>query len=37
LLTLFGKSSLLEQTVARVQPVIPLDRIYIFTSDLILT
>jgi mannose-1-phosphate guanylyltransferase len=35
-LTLFGKSSLLEQTVARVQPVIPLDRIYIFTSDLIL-
>ena len=26
----------MEQTVARVQPVIPPDRIYIFTSDLIL-
>jgi len=36
LLTLFGGRSLLEQTVARVQPVIPPDRIYIFTSDLIL-
>jgi mannose-1-phosphate guanylyltransferase len=36
LLTLFGGKTLLEQTVARVLPVIPLDRIYIFTSDLIL-
>jgi mannose-1-phosphate guanylyltransferase len=36
LLTLFGQSSLLEQTVARIQPVIPLDRIYIFTSEPIL-
>jgi mannose-1-phosphate guanylyltransferase len=36
LLTLFGQSSLLEQTVARIQPVIPLDHIYIFTSGPIL-
>jgi mannose-1-phosphate guanylyltransferase len=35
-LTLFGQSSLLEQTVARIQPVIPSDRIYIFTSEPIL-
>ena len=33
LLTLFGQDSLLEQTVARIQPVIPLDHIYIFTSE----
>jgi mannose-1-phosphate guanylyltransferase len=32
LLTLFGRHSLLEQTVARLQPVIPPDRIYVFTS-----
>jgi len=36
LLTLFGRSSLLEQTVARIQPVIALDHIYIFTSEPIL-
>ena len=36
LLTLFGQNSLLEQTVARIQPVIPLDHIYIFTSGPIL-
>jgi len=32
LLTLFGRQSLLEQTVARLQPVIPPHQIYIFTS-----
>ena len=32
LLTLFGRRSLLEQTLARLQPIIPPDRIYIFTS-----
>ena len=36
LLTLFGQDSLLEQTVARIQPVIPLGHIYIFTSEVIL-
>jgi mannose-1-phosphate guanylyltransferase len=36
LLTLFGKDSLLEQTVARIQPVIPWSHIYIFTSEVIL-
>jgi mannose-1-phosphate guanylyltransferase len=36
LLTLFGRSSLLEQTVARIRPVVPFDRIYIFTSEQIL-
>jgi mannose-1-phosphate guanylyltransferase len=36
LLTLFGQNSLLEQTVGRIQPVMPLDHIYIFTSELIL-
>ena len=36
LLTLFGRNSLLEQTVARIQPAVPLDRIYIFTSEPIL-
>jgi len=36
LLTLFGQDSLLEQTVARIQPVIPLGHIYILTSEVIL-
>ena len=36
LLTLFGRNSLLEQTVARIQPVIPLENIFIFTSEMIL-
>jgi mannose-1-phosphate guanylyltransferase len=36
LLTLFGQDSLLEQTVARIQPAIPLGHIYIFTSEVIL-
>lgn len=36
LLTLFGQDSLLEQTVARVRPVVPLDHVYIFTSKVIL-
>ena len=36
LLTLFGQDSLLEQTVARIQPVIPSGHIYVFTSDVIL-
>jgi mannose-1-phosphate guanylyltransferase len=36
LLTLFGQDSLLEQTVARIQPVIPLGHIYVFTSEVIL-
>ena len=36
LLTLFGQHSLLEQTVARIQPVIPLEHSYIFTSEPIL-
>ena len=36
LLTLFGRESLLEQTVARIHPVIPFDRIYVFTSEPIL-
>jgi mannose-1-phosphate guanylyltransferase len=36
LLTFFGPNSLLEQTVARVQPVIPLAHIYIFTNEVIL-
>jgi len=35
-LTLFGRHSLLEQTVERIRPVIPLDHIYIFTSEPIL-
>ena len=36
LLRLFGQRTLLEQTVARIRPVIPLDRIYIFTGELLL-
>lgn len=35
LLALFGKSTLLEQTVERIQSVIPPGRIYIFTSELV--
>jgi len=33
LLTLFGQRSLLEQTVARIRPIIPPGRVYIFTSE----
>ncbi len=36
LLTLFGQDSLLEQTVERIQPVIPSGQIYIFTNEVIL-
>jgi len=36
LLTLFGRHSLLEQTVARIQPAIPSGRVYVFTSEAIL-
>jgi mannose-1-phosphate guanylyltransferase len=36
LLTFLGHDSLLEQTVARIQPAIPLDHVYIFTSEVIL-
>jgi mannose-1-phosphate guanylyltransferase len=36
LLTLFGQESLLEQTIARIQPVIPLAHTYVFTSAEIL-
>jgi mannose-1-phosphate guanylyltransferase len=36
LLSLFGQSSLLEQTVTRIQPVIPSGHIYIFTNELTL-
>jgi mannose-1-phosphate guanylyltransferase len=36
LLTFLGRDSLLEQTVARIQPVIPLDHVYIFTGKAIL-
>jgi mannose-1-phosphate guanylyltransferase len=36
LLALFGQDSLLKQTVTRIQPVIPLGHIYIFTSEPIL-
>lgn len=35
LLELFGRESLLEQTVARIRPVIPSDRIYVFTNELV--
>lgn len=35
LLALFGKSSLLEQTVARITSAIPPERIYIFTNELL--
>jgi len=36
LLTLFGRRSLLGQTVARIQPVIPSGHTYVFTSTVIL-
>ena len=35
LLTLFDRNTLLEQTVARIQPVIPPERTYIFTNKAI--
>lgn len=35
LLALFGKDTLLEAAVARIQSVIPPDRTYIFTNDLV--
>ena len=35
LLELFGHGTLLEQTVARLNPLIPAERIYIYTSELI--
>lgn len=36
LLALFGQRTLLEQTVARIQPAIPPERIFVFTSEVIL-
>lgn len=36
LLTLFGRRTLLEQTVARIRPAIPLEHVYIFTGEPIL-
>jgi len=33
LLELYGRGSLLEQTVERIRSLIPLERIYVFTSD----
>jgi len=35
LLSLFGHGTLLEQTVARLHPLIPPERIYVYTSELI--
>src|SRR6266568_2381771 len=35
LLELFGRGTLLEQTVARIADVIPPERTYIFTSELV--
>jgi len=35
LLELFGPGTLLEQTVARLRPVIPAERIYVFTNELV--
>lgn len=35
LLTLFSKMTLLEETVARIQGVIPPDRIFIYTSEIL--
>ena len=35
LLELFGRGTLLEQTVARIRQVIPADRTYVFTSQLV--
>src|ERR1017187_1014603 len=37
LLELFGRGTLLEQTVERLAPIIPPDRVYIYTSDLVLS
>jgi mannose-1-phosphate guanylyltransferase len=36
LLELFGRGTLLEQTVARLRPLIPPERVYIYTSEIIL-
>ena len=36
LLPVVGETSLLQQTVARLEPLIPAERIWIFTSDLLL-
>jgi mannose-1-phosphate guanylyltransferase len=36
LLTLFGKSTLLEQTVARIRGLIPAERTYVLTNELLL-
>jgi mannose-1-phosphate guanylyltransferase len=36
LLELFGHGTLLEQTVERLRPIIPPERIYIYTSELVL-
>jgi len=36
LLELFGPGTLLEQTVARLRPIIPPARIYVFTNELVL-
>jgi len=35
LLHLLGRSTLLEQTVARVRPIIPAERTYVFTNELL--
>src|ERR1019366_10131427 len=37
LLELFGRGTLLEQTVERLGPIIPPDRVYIYTSELVLS
>jgi mannose-1-phosphate guanylyltransferase len=37
LLNLLGKRSLLEETVRRILPVIPAERIYVFTNELLRT
>ncbi len=35
LLQLFGRGTLLEKTVARIRPLIPPERIYVFTNELV--
>jgi mannose-1-phosphate guanylyltransferase len=35
LLELFGRGTLLEQTIARLRPVIPPERVYVFTNELL--
>jgi mannose-1-phosphate guanylyltransferase len=35
LLELFGRGSLLEQTIARLRPLVPPRRIYVFTNELV--